>query len=66
MQLVGRGGLLYANVVQNSTAAVKLAVTFNTMKNVFGTFASSGDAVQWSTPGIQRPNLSAWLVCADQ
>ena len=66
MQLVGSGGLLYANVVQNTTAAVKLAVTFNTTKNAFGTFAFSGDAVQWSTPNIQRPNLSAWLVCANQ
>ena len=66
VQLIGGGGLLYANVVLNTTAAVKLAVTFNTTKNAFGTFAFSGDAVQWSTPNIQRPNLSAWLVCANQ
>lgn len=25
----------------------------------------SGDAVTWSTPDIARPNLSAWLVCAN-
>ena len=66
VQLIASGGLLYANVEQNTTAAVKLAVSFNTTKNTFGTFAFSGDAVQWSTPDIKRPNLSAWLVCGNQ
>jgi hypothetical protein len=66
VQLIGGGSLLYANVEQNTTAAVKLSLTFNTTKNAYGTFAFSGDAVQWSTPGINRPNLSAWLVCANQ
>lgn len=43
-----------------------LALTFNTTENTYGTFAFSGDAVQWSIPSIDRPNLSACLVCADQ
>lgn len=43
-----------------------LAMTFNTTQNTYGTFAFSGDAVQWSIPTISRPNLSAWLVCANQ
>jgi hypothetical protein len=66
VQLIAGGGLLYANVEQNTTAAVKLAVSFNTTKNAYGTFVFSGDAVTWSTPDIKRPNLSAWLVCANQ
>jgi len=66
VQLIGGGGLLYANVEQNTTAAVKLAVSFNETKNTYGTFVFSGDAVTWSTPDIKRPNLSAWLVCANQ
>jgi hypothetical protein len=66
VQLIGGGGLLYANVEQNTTAAVKLAVSFNETKNIYGTFVFSGDAVTWSTPDIKRPNLSAWLVCANQ
>jgi hypothetical protein len=62
-----KGTLLYANVQQPADSSVnKLAVTFTTTPNTFGTFAFSGDAVQWSTPSINRPNLSAWLVCANQ
>jgi len=59
------GGKLYANVVP-SAATDKLAVTFNTTQNTYGTFAWSGDALQWSIPSITRPNLSAWLVCSKQ
>ena len=66
VQLIAGGSLLYANVQQNTTAAVKLAVSFNETKNAYGTFVFSGDAVTWSTPDIKRPNLSAWLVCANQ
>jgi hypothetical protein len=44
----------------------RLAVTFSTMQNTYGTFSWSGDALQWSVPSISRPNLSAWLVCANQ
>ncbi|KAH8204886.1 hypothetical protein TruAng_000925 [Truncatella angustata] len=43
-----------------------LATWFNTTKNTFGTFAFQGDALTWSTPEIQRQNLAAWLVCAQQ
>jgi hypothetical protein len=61
------GGLLYANVeVQENSNVTKLAMTFETTQNTYGTFAFSGDAVQWSVPSISRPNLSAWLVCANQ
>jgi hypothetical protein len=45
VQLIAGGGLLYANVEQNTTAAVKLAISFNTTKNVYGTFVFSGDAM---------------------
>ena len=66
VQLIGGGAFLYANVQQNTTAATKLAVSFNETKNAYGTFVFSGDAVTWSTPDIKRPNLSAWLVCEKQ
>jgi len=62
-----QGGLLYANVEQQAnTSVTKLAMTFETTMNTYGTFAFSGDAVQWSVASISRPNLSAWLVCGDQ
>jgi hypothetical protein len=61
------GGLLYANVEpQADSTVVKLGLTFNATQNTYGTFAFSGDAVQWSIPSISRPNLSAWLVCENQ
>jgi len=61
------GGLLYLNVApQTNTSETKLPVTFATTQNTYGTFAFSGDAVQWSIASIDRPNLSAWLVCANQ
>ncbi|KAE8442058.1 hypothetical protein EG329_003866 [Mollisiaceae sp. DMI_Dod_QoI] len=69
VQLINSTYSLYANVQQNTTAAVKLSVSFNTTKNAYGTFVFSGDAVTWSTPDIKRPNLSAWLTpagCADE
>ena len=62
-----KGTQLYANVQAPADSSVnKLAVTFTTTPNTYGTFSFSGDAVQWSVPSINRPNLSAWLVCADQ
>ncbi|KAK0102053.1 hypothetical protein ONS96_006017 [Cadophora gregata f. sp. sojae] len=58
---------LYANVIANTASgATKLAVEFKTQKNTYGTFAWSGDALQWSVAGVSRPNLSAWLVCEGQ
>lgn len=65
VQLV-TGGLLYANVEKFSDGAVKLAVSFKSEKNSYGTFNWSGDALQWSTPEVKRQNLSAWLVCGSQ
>ncbi|KAG9247031.1 hypothetical protein BJ878DRAFT_580991 [Calycina marina] len=59
------GGLLYANVIPSS-ATDKLAVTFKSTQNAYGKFSWSGVALQWSVPTITRPNLSAWLVCANQ
>lgn len=59
-------GNLYANVVPLVGSETKLAVTFNASQNTYGTFAWSGDALQWSIPSISRPNLSAWLVCEGQ
>lgn len=44
----------------------KLALTFSTSKNTYGTFAWSGDALTWTVSGITRPNNAAWLVCANQ
>ncbi|TVY83678.1 Endo-1,4-beta-xylanase C [Lachnellula suecica] len=63
------GGLLYANVEMMANSTVnKLSVTFSTTKNTYGTFAFSGDAVQWdgTAVGVARQNLSAWLVCTNQ
>jgi hypothetical protein len=45
VHLIGGGAFLYANVEQNTTAAVKLAIIFNTNKNTHGTFVFGGDAV---------------------
>lgn len=60
-------GLLYGNVeVQANSSVTKLALTFETTQNTYGTFAWSGDALQWSVASISRPNLSALLVCAGQ
>ncbi|KFY17227.1 hypothetical protein V492_00810, partial [Pseudogymnoascus sp. VKM F-4246] len=44
----------------------RLAVTFSTTKNAYGSFKFSGDALQWTVAGVTRPNESAWLVCAGQ
>ena len=68
VELIAGGALLYANVEQpaNLTGVTKLSMSFEKSKNTFGTFAFSGDAVQWSVASISRPNLSAWLVCANQ
>ncbi|KAL9048488.1 MAG: hypothetical protein Q9162_007703 [Coniocarpon cinnabarinum] len=61
------GTLLYATVTPASDASqTKLAVTFTTTKNTYGTFAFQGDTVTWSVAGTTRPNNGAWLVCADQ
>jgi hypothetical protein len=44
----------------------KLATSFKTTKNTFGTFKYQGDTLTWSTPEISRPNEAAWYVCEDQ
>ncbi|KAH9865079.1 hypothetical protein IAQ61_009025 [Plenodomus lingam] len=71
VQLVSAPGepvkLLYA--VVNETRVINdmsLAVTFSESKNTYGTFAFGGDDLQWSVAGVNRPNKSAWYVCAGQ
>ncbi|KAA8574675.1 hypothetical protein EYC84_003925 [Monilinia fructicola] len=67
VELIAPNTFLYANVQPPvNSSAVKLSMTFNTTQNTFGTFAFSGDAVTWSVASINRPNLSAWLVCGSQ
>lgn len=62
-----KGTLLYANVLPQSDPSKNyLPVSFSTSKNTNGTFAFSGDAVTWSSPGVARQNNAAWLVCANQ
>ncbi|KAF2839722.1 hypothetical protein M501DRAFT_912971, partial [Patellaria atrata CBS 101060] len=58
---------LYANVAQTKTHDGRtLAVSFNTTKNDYGTWAWSGDALTWSAPDQQRPNAAAHYVCQGQ
>ena len=62
-----KGTLLYANVLpQSDSSKTYLPVSFSTSKNTNGTFAFSGDAVTWTSPGVSRQNNAAWLVCANQ
>lgn len=58
---------LYMNV-ENPTDKTQRALQtwFNETQNTYGTFAFSGDAVEWTDPDVDRPNLSAWYVCGDQ
>ena len=71
VQLVSAPGepvkLLYATVSPEKVINdASLAVTFTTTKNTYGTFKFGGDDLQWSAPGVTRPNPSAWYVCAGQ
>ena len=71
MQLVSSPGqatkLLYAVVSEDRTINnASLAVTFSESKNTYGTFKWGGDDLQWSAPGVTRPNQSAWYVCSGQ
>ncbi|KAI0161059.1 hypothetical protein GGR52DRAFT_158004 [Hypoxylon sp. FL1284] len=43
-----------------------LAAAFNATENDFGAFEFQGDALTWSADGLERQNLAAWLVCANQ
>jgi hypothetical protein len=70
-QLVANTGTgaapLYLNVEKPADLTQRaLATWFNATKNTFGNFAFQGDALTWSTPEVQRQNLAAWLVCAEQ
>ncbi|KAG8936260.1 hypothetical protein FRC03_003836 [Tulasnella sp. 419] len=57
---------LYANVEPRADSSVtKLKVTFATTPDTLGTFAWSGDALTWTTPGISRGNAAAWLACTE-
>lgn len=63
------GAPLYLHVEKPADLASPprtLATSFNATKNTFGTFVFQGDALTWSVPDIQRQNLAAWLVCANQ
>jgi hypothetical protein len=64
----GSGGTpLYMNVEDPSDKTQRALHTyFNTTKNTYGSFAWSGDALQWTDPDVTRPNLSAWYVCGEQ
>ncbi|KAH6717122.1 hypothetical protein BKA61DRAFT_631117 [Leptodontidium sp. MPI-SDFR-AT-0119] len=67
VELLTPGTFLYANVIASTVSgATKLAVEFKKDKNTYGTFAWSGDALQWTVAGLTRPNASAWLVCENQ
>lgn len=67
VELLTPTSFLYANVIASTVSgATKLAVEFKTTKNTYGTFAWSGDALQWTVAGLSRPNASAWLVCEGQ
>ncbi|KAB8301258.1 hypothetical protein EYC80_003144 [Monilinia laxa] len=67
VELIAPNTFLYANVQPPAnSSAVKLSMSFNNTQNTFGTFAFNGDAVTWSVASINRPNLSAWLVCGAQ
>jgi hypothetical protein len=68
MQLVGNGAFLYGVVETRADSTVnKLQLSWSTSSAATtGTFAWNGDSLQWTIPGINRPNNSAWLVCANQ
>lgn len=36
------------------------------MPDTYGTFTFSGDTLSWSTPGVQRQNNAAFLVCEEK
>ncbi|RPA83465.1 hypothetical protein BJ508DRAFT_66261 [Ascobolus immersus RN42] len=58
--------VLYAHVTPKAGSETKLQVTWSTEKDTYGTFSWSGDTLTWSTPGIQRQNNAAFLVCENQ
>ncbi|KDQ20788.1 carbohydrate-binding module family 1 protein [Botryobasidium botryosum FD-172 SS1] len=67
VQLVSGGSLLYGVVETRRDSTVnklKLSWSANSADTT-GTFAWSGDALQWTISGITRPNNSAWLACVD-
>lgn len=68
VQLLGDGSLLYGIVETRSDPTVmKLRLSFQTTPAPAsaGTFAFSGDALQWTIANVTRPNDSAWLACPD-
>ncbi|KZV91104.1 hypothetical protein EXIGLDRAFT_837319 [Exidia glandulosa HHB12029] len=68
VQLLGDGSLLYG-VVETRTdpTVMKLRLSFQKTPAPAsaGTFAWSGDALQWTIANVTRPNNSAWLACPD-
>lgn len=68
VQLLGDGSLLYGSVEPRADPSVmKLRLSFSKTPAPAsaGTFAFSGDALQWTIANITRPNNSAWLACPD-
>ncbi|KAK3677674.1 hypothetical protein LTR78_002524 [Recurvomyces mirabilis] len=58
--------VLYASVgTPASASATILPVSFSSQPGAHGTFAYSGDTLQWTTSEYKRPNPGAWLVCAN-
>lgn len=68
VQVLSSGSILYGIVQPPADSTVtKLSVTWETsLAAAYGTFAWSGDALQWTVANITRPNNSAWLVCESQ
>ncbi|KAI5799115.1 hypothetical protein DFH27DRAFT_591316 [Peziza echinospora] len=58
--------LLYASVTPRVGTEMKLQVQWTTTPSSYGTFSFSGDTLQWTVAGIDRPNAAAWLVCESQ
>lgn len=67
VQLVNTAGdLLYLHVTPQVSTETKLLTTWSKTPDTYGTFAFQGDAVTWTTPGVTRQNVAAWLVCESQ
>ncbi|PSR76167.1 hypothetical protein BD289DRAFT_378870, partial [Coniella lustricola] len=61
----GAGGQELYMWVQDPTDKTQRALStwFNTTANPYGTFAFSGDTVDWVDPDVNRGNLGAFYVC---
>ncbi|KAJ7625106.1 hypothetical protein DFH06DRAFT_1273324 [Mycena polygramma] len=58
------GTNLYAVVEPPANSAVvKLGMSWSKTPDTLGTFAFSGDSLEWSSPSVTRQQTNAWLVC---